>query len=190
MQKGDYLSTILKSNRTVFTSKDISLLWQSQSTSAARVRMSYYIKKGDLYRIRKGLYAKSHNYSRLELATKIFVPAYISFETVLAREGLIFQVYDPIFLASYTTRDITIETQIYSYKKLKNEILTNSQGVDITDEMSIASKERAFLDTLYTYNDYHFDNLRSINWDKVYEILPIYNNQRMATKVNDLYQTK
>ena len=48
----------------------------------------------------------------------------------------------------------------------------------------IASKERAFLDMLYLYKEYHFDNLESINWEKVAEILPIYGgNKRMAAKL-------
>jgi len=165
-------------------------LWQDQGSPASRVRLSYYVKKGDLYKIRKGLYAKDNNYSKLELATRIFTPAYISFETVLAKEGLIFQVYDPIYIASYTTRSILIEGQTYSYKKIKDEILTNSLGVNIENETSIASKERAFLDSLYSNNDYNFDNLRSLNWEKVFEILPIYNNKRMVNMVNNIYKDR
>ena len=184
MQKGDYLTTILKSDKTVFTSKDIAILWQDSGTSATRVRISYYVKKGSLVRLRKGLYAKDKNYNKLELATRIFTPAYVSFETVLAKEGLIFQMYQPIFVASYTTRKIIVDGQEYSFKKIKDTVLSNSLGVENTNEMSVASKERAFLDTLYINNDYYFDNLRSLDWDKVFQILPIYNNQRMFKKVN------
>jgi len=82
MQKGDYLTTILRSTKTVFTSRDIAILWQDPGTSATRVRISYYVKKGALIRLRKGLYVKSENYNKIELATRIFTPAYVSFETV------------------------------------------------------------------------------------------------------------
>ena len=98
MHKGNYLTSILRSNKTVFSSKDIALLWHAPVTSATRVRLYYYVKKGDLYRIRKGLYAKSKDYNRLELATRIYTPSYVSFETVLAREGLVFQYYEKIFV--------------------------------------------------------------------------------------------
>ncbi len=188
MQKGNYLTTILRSNKTVFTSKDIALLWHDPGTSATRVRLNYYVKKGDLYRIRKGLYAKSRKYNKLELATRIFTPSYVSFETVLAKEGLIFQYYDKIFVASYLTREITIDQQIYSYRRIKVVVLTNTVGIEHVSETSIATKERAFLDTLYVNADYQFDNVRSLNWEVVFEILPIYNNQRMAKKVNSLYK--
>ena len=125
----------------------------------------------------------------MELATRIFTPAYVSFETVLAKEGLIFQVHQPIFVASYTTRNIIVDNQEYSFKTMKDGVLTNSLGVENVNETSIASKERALLDTMYVNNNYYFDNLRSLNWDIVFQILPIYNNQRMAQKVNQLHKS-
>jgi predicted transcriptional regulator of viral defense system len=188
IQKGSYLTTLLRSNKTVFTSKDIALLWQDPGSSAARVRINYYVKKGSLYHIRKGLYAKNKDYSKLELATRILTPAYVSFETVLAKEGLIFQMYDPVFIASYTTREISIEGQTYSYKKIKFSVLINPIGIENNNETSIATKERAFLDTLYINNDYHFDNLRSLDWNRVFEILPLYDNKRMTKKVYQLHK--
>lgn len=188
MKKGDYLTTILRSNKTVFSSKDIALLWQDSGTSATRVRISYYVKKGDLYRIRKGLYAKSKKYNKLELATRIFIPSYVSLETILTKAGLIFQYYDHVFVLSYLTREINIDGQSYNFKKVKDTVLTNSSGVEHLNETSLATRERAFLDALYINTDYHFDNLRSLDWDKVFEILPIYSNKRMAKKVNQLFK--
>ena len=188
MQKGNYLAAILRSNKTVISSKDIALLWNEPSTAAARVRLNYYFKHGDLYRIRKGLYAKSRGYNCLELATRIFTPSYVSFETVLAQEGLIFQYYDKIFVATYLTREITVDQQAFSYRKIKTGVLINNLGVENVSETSIATKERGFLDTLYVNADYQFGNIRSLNWERVFEILPVYHNQRMAKKVKALYE--
>jgi len=188
MQKGNYLTTILRSRKTVLSSKDIALLWNEPSTAGTRVRLNYYVKNGDLYRIRKGLYAKSTDYNKLELATRIFTPSYVSFETVLAKEGLVYQYYDKIFVASYLAREITIDQQTYSFRKIKTDVLINSIGVENANETSVATKERAFLDSLYVNVDYHFDNIRSLNWERVFELLPIYNNQRMVKRVNKLYK--
>ena len=187
MTKGNYLTTILRSPKTVFTFKDIVLLWHEASTTAARVRLNYFVKKGELYRIRKGLYAKNEAYNKLELATRILIPSYVSFETVLSKEGLIFQYYEPIFVASYATRKITIGQQVYSFRKIKNEVLINSAGVEHVQETSIATKERAFLDMLYVNGSYHFDNTRPLNWDTVFELLPIYRNQEMVKRVNRIF---
>jgi hypothetical protein len=64
----------------------------------------------------------------------------------------------------------------------------NSEGIEHVNETSIANRERAFLDMIYINANYHFDNIRSINWDMVFEILPIYNNQKMAKNVKTLYK--
>lgn len=187
MHKGDYLTTILRSAKTVFTLKDIALLWQNPDTNAARVRLNYYVRNGDLHRIRRGVYSKGKEYNKLELATRIFTPAYVSFETVLAKEGLIFQYQTQISIASYLTRVIVVEEQTYSYNKIKDEILTNTIGIDLVGETSIATKERALLDTLYINTNYHFDNLRSLDWNKIYSILSIYDNKRMSKIINQLF---
>lgn len=188
MIKGDFLTTILKSDKTVLSLKDISLLWGVSNTAATRVRLNYYVRNNDLYHIKKGFYSKDKKYNKLELATKIFTPSYITFETVLAREGLIFQFQNKITVASYLTREIEIDEYPFSFKKIKNTVLTDSIGVNQIDETSIASKERAFLDTIYNNIEYHFDNLRSIDWDRVYIFLPIYKNKRMVKVVNKMFK--
>src|SRR3990167_8668818 len=119
MKKGEYLSAILRSQQTVLTTKDIMLLWGETSSDAARVRIHYYAKNGNLYRIRRGIYAKDKNYDPLELATKICIPSYVGFETVLGGAGVTFQHYGQIFVASYVTRELTINNQTYSYKRIK-----------------------------------------------------------------------
>jgi predicted transcriptional regulator of viral defense system len=188
MKKGQHLEVILRSSKTVFSYKDVALLWGEPSSQAVRVRLSYYARQGKLYRIRRGLYAKDKNYSKFELATRIFTPSYLSFETVLSKEGMVFQFYSQIFVASYLTREIEVDGQTYSFRRIKDTILTDAVGVEHRDESSIATKERAFLDTLYLNEDYHFDNLGALDWNKVFEMLPIYSNRRMSKKVIKLYE--
>lgn len=187
MRKGNYLTTLLRSPKTVFSYADIAMLWGEAGSEAVRVRLSYYVKNGDLHRIRRGLYAKDKNYDRLELATRIFTPAYVSFETVLSREGVIFQYYTQIFVATYLTRELIIDGQTYSFRKIRNTLLTNSFGVELKKETSLATRERAALDTLYLNTDYLFDNLDGTDWDKMFEILSIYDNKRMQKKVQELF---
>jgi len=188
MKKGDYISTILRSKQTVLSVKDIMLLWGEASSDAARVRINYYAKSGGLYRIRRGFYAKDKNYNKFELAAKIFTPSYVSFETVLGQAGITFQHYNQIFVASYTKREITADGQVYSYKRIKDAILTNPAGVESNDNYSIAIAERAFLDVVYLNKDYHFDNLGPLNWDKVFEILPIYGGNKRMEKMVKKYR--
>jgi hypothetical protein len=187
MEKADILS-ILKSNNTVFSFKEILLASGESNPALLRRRIYSYIKNGQLYGIRRGLYAKDKNYNKFELATKIFIPAYVSFETVLAEAGVTFQHYSQIFIASYQTKEIDCDGQIFSFKKLKTNILNNNSGIENKGFYSIASKERAFLDIVYLNKDYHFDNLSPLDWDKVFSILPLYENKRMTKKVNQYYK--
>jgi len=182
MKKSDILS-LFRSGNTVFSFKDISLIWGETKANLVRRRLSYYVKKGELYPVRRGFYAKDKNYNKYELAVKIYTPSYISFETVLAKAGVIFQFYGQIFIASYLTREIKCDSQVYSFKKIKDSILTNKTGIEVKDNYFVATSERAFLDVVYLNKEYYFDNLDNINWKKVYEILPIYNNNRMEKKI-------
>jgi predicted transcriptional regulator of viral defense system len=188
MNKGNYLKILLRSAKTVFSFKDIAMLWGDSGTNAARVRLNYYIRNGELYRIRRGLYAKDKNYDKWELASRIFTPSYISFETVLAKAGITFQYYNRIFLASYLTRELDCDGQIYQFRKIRGVVLTDPSGVDNSGERSVATPERAFLDVLYLNKDYHFDNLSPLDWERVFDLLPMYDNKRMARKVDFLHK--
>ena len=89
--KKDYLMDLMRSKSTIFTTKDVSLLWQESDVNFVRKKLYRYVKAGKLYSVRKGVYAKYKNYEKYELATKIFTPAYVSFETVLTHAGIVFQ---------------------------------------------------------------------------------------------------
>ena len=188
------LHLILRSEKTVFSFKELVLLSGNTNFKNLNAQIRYYIKKGELYHVRRGLYAKDKNYDRFEVATKILRPAYISFETVLAQAGIIFQYYSQIFVASYRTESILCDGQTYTFRRIKSPILTNSTGITIKDTYSISSPERAFLDVAYLHKDYHFDNLSPLNWDKVYDILPIYGGnkrmEQMVARQHSLYKSE
>ncbi len=186
--KGEYLDVLLRSPQTIFSIKDVALLWSENQEYTIRTRLNKYTKAGKLVRVRRGIYAKDDNYNRFELATRIYTPAYISFETVLIRAGINFQYYGNIFVASYVTREINVDGQNISFVRMKDYVLANTAGIEHAGDYSIATKERAFLDRIYISKDYHFDNLRSMNWDKVFEILPIYHSKRMDKKVKEYFE--
>lgn len=186
--KGEYLEVLLRSPKTVFSTKDVALLWKEAREQKVPLRLNKYVKSGKLIRLRRGFYAKDENYNRLELATRIYTPAYISFETVLTRSGINFQKYDSVFVASYVTREINIRGQKIFFIRLKDYVLSDITGLENESGFSIASKERAFLDRVYVSKDYYFDNLDVLDWDKVFKVLPIYNNKKMEKKVYKYFE--
>lgn len=188
MVKG-FLKELLRKDQTVYSFRELTLLWPEAKSSTIKSRINYYVKKGELYHIRRGLYAKDKNYDRFEFATKLYIPAYISFESVLVRAGIVFQHYNQIFVATYQSKNLVCDGQEFVFKKIKSIILIDAVGVDIKENYSIASPERALLDTLYINKYYYFDNLGPINWDRVFEILPIYKNKRMTKEVYRIYES-
>lgn len=186
--KGHYVDMLLRSTKTVFTNKDVALMWGVAADNAIRVRLNSYVRSGKLIRVHRGIYAKDKNYNRFELATRIYTPSYISFETVLTRNGINFQYYGNIFVATYVTREIEADGQKISFVRIKDYVLSNTTGIEHVENVAIATKERAFLDRIYVSKDYHFDNLATLDWGKVFEILPIYHNQRMEKKVKTYFE--
>jgi len=187
--KGQYLETLLRSPKTIFSTKDVILLWGGQAEAAVRVRLNYYARTGKLIRVRRGFYAKDKNYNRFELATRIYTPSYISFETVLTREGINFQYYGNIFVASYVNREITVEEQKITFVRMKDYVLSDTVGIEHKEGYAIATKERAFLDRIYVSKDYHFDNLNNLDWDKIFKILPVYHNKRLDKKIKEYFES-
>ena len=66
--KGAYLETILRSPKTIFSIKDVALMWGDDNESI--IRLNKYQKAGKLIRVRRGFYAKENKYNRFELVTR------------------------------------------------------------------------------------------------------------------------
>lgn len=187
--KGAYLETLLRSNKTIFSIQDVALMWGEENERTISIRLNKYVKAGKLIRVRRGLYVKDQNYDRFELATRVYTPSYISFETVLTREGVNFQYYGNVFAASYINREINVSEQKITFVRMKDYVLSNTTGIENKGNYSVATRERAFLDRVYVSKDYHFDNLANLNWDKVFEYLPIYHNKRLDKKIKEYFKS-
>lgn len=183
----DFILEIYKKPQTIFTLKEISLLFPQLPYKNLKSKLSYFVSVGKLRRLRRGIYARE-NFNILELANKIYTPSYISLETILEQEGIIFQKYQTIFVASYLSRRIKVGSQEIFYRKIKDKILLNNLGIEEKNFCFIASKERAFLDAIFLYKDYHFDNLRPLDWEKIKEIEKIYSSKVLVKRVNQYYR--
>jgi hypothetical protein len=188
MKKDFYIYEIFRAKNTVFTPTELALLWREKNKKNLYERLRYYKETEKLLQIKKGFYAKDKDYERFEFGTKHYKPSYISLNTVLQMEGIIFQYYETIYLSSYLSREITVDEQNYNYKKISNEILLNPKGLIEKEFYYIASKERAFLDAVYLYKDYYFDNLNPLNWEFCFELLEIYSNKQMKKRVEKYYR--
>lgn len=183
------IAKLYQSSKTILTNKDLALIWEETNQNNLKAKIAYYVKQGALIRLTRGVFAKDKNYNPKELATSIYTPSYISFETVLREAGIIFQHYDTIFVAGPWPKTVTIDKTTITFRKLKDSVLFSASGVENKDNYSIASPERAFLDTIYLSPEYYFDNLRSINWEKCFDLVKIYDNQQLIKRLKQ-YQKK
>lgn len=179
--KSSSLVQLFRTKHTVFTTREVALIWGIDA-SRVRARLNYYVRNGKLYSPRRGFYALDKNYSACEFATKLFTPSYISLETVLRKEGVIFQYDSAVSVVSYLTREIACDGKKYRFKRVKPEVLLESNGIIQEETYAIATKERAFLDSLYLYGDIYFDNLNGIDWAKCAEMVPLYRNKAFARR--------
>ena len=182
------IKKLILSGKKVFSSQEIALYSEESDRSKLNKRIGYYLKSGELFSIRRGIYSLTKNYDHLEVANRIFTPSYISLQTVLLQEGTIFQHYKQIFLISYLNREIFIDEKTIVFKKIKNSVLLNPEGIIQNNNYNIASLERAFLDTVYLYPGYYFDNLRKLDWDICFELVDIYSNKAMLKRLDKYYK--
>lgn len=182
-QKRGFLESLYLASQSVFSSKEVAILTKETDPSALKSKLSYYVRNNKLIRIRRGFYAKKRDYNKKELATRLYTPSYVSFETVLAREGVVFQHYNSFFCASYLSREVKVENTNIRYRKIKDKVLLNKKGIIDKGTYFEASKERAFLDMIYLYPEYYFDNLRSIDWKKCEELVLIYKKKSLITSL-------
>ena len=182
----DLIYSLYNDSRTVFRLKDVAMLTGETSFSSLSMRLNYYVRTDRLQNPRKGIYCKQ-NYNLQELACRIFTPAYISLEYVLQQAGVIFQYDSRLTAVSYLNREIEIDNKIFSFRKIKNELLVSLQGIEQQgDRLTIATPERAFLDMLYLNGNMYFDNLNPLKIELIEQILPIYNSQILTKRVQKI----
>jgi hypothetical protein len=179
------IAKLYQSSKTILTTKDLALIWQETRQKNLKAKIAYYVKKGTLISLTRGVFAKNKKYNLKELATSIYTPSYISFETVLREEGIIFQHFDAVFAAGPWPIVKKIGGHTIIFRKLKDSVLFNPNGVTNKNNYSIATTERAFLDMIYLFPKYYFDNLSPLNWDKCFDLVKIYNNQQLAKRLTN-----
>jgi hypothetical protein len=178
--------TVYNDVRTVFRLKDIALLCGETDFASLNSKLNYHVRTGKLGNPRKGVYCK-RAYNPEELACCLFTPVYISLEYVLQKAGVVFQYDSRITAVSYLSRNVEIEDQQFSFRKMKNELLVSTQGIVFHNNISIASPERALLDMLYLNGDMYFDNISGLDREKADKLLPLYRSEIMIKRAAKLF---
>ncbi|KKP67898.1 MAG: hypothetical protein UR68_C0020G0008 [Candidatus Roizmanbacteria bacterium GW2011_GWA2_35_19] len=167
------IDTLLKLKEKLFHTNDLSLLWGITNKNTLYTTIKRYVQKGILIPIHKGFYSTIplDQLNPFKLAVGyLHQYAYVSCETVLIREGIIFQKENYLTLISGISKKFMISNHSYLVRQLSNNYLYHDREVDKVDTVMTASIERAVADLLYFNPNYYFDNKKKIDWKKVKEI--------------------
>jgi len=171
------LEKIIKTWKTVFTVKDLKKILDTDNEGSIRNYLSRAWKKETLKSIYGWIWIFK-KFDNFEFASKLKDKSYISLETALQKYWIIFQDYSHT-VTSVSNNSIwkQVWETYFEYKKIKDDILYNPLWIINKWNYMIASKERALCDIIYLKSGFTFDNLKSIDIEKLEEISQIYNKR-------------
>ena len=124
----------------------------------------------------------------LAIGQKLAPESYVSLFTALYIHGINYQLPDQIDYISTVTKIYNINQKIYSFRRIKPDILCNLLGIEQKAGYMLASPERAICDTIYLYPQSSFDYLGHINKDRLYDIAKDYASKSLLKKIEKLCQ--
>lgn len=173
MNNSERLKLLIDYDKTVFRPVDLRIIWQENELNA-KIYASRMVKKKLIIKLSKGYYALNENYNIYELANAIVSPSYVSFDSALFFHNVNFQLKTDIGSAATLNYEKKIGKYVYQYCSMKEELFYNLEGIIIRDNVSIASAERALLDSLYFGFLPNVDNEDKLNKDYLRKLSRFY----------------
>lgn len=186
MNNFSLLELLAKSDKSIFTTADLAVIWSITNRRRLLELIKYYLRTRRLTPISKGVYAYGSSYTNLDICQKLSPLSYISLYTSCQIHGLTFQHYTTTFAMALRSKKYSLSQGDFEYHRLKASVFYNQTGLIQTDHYVIASPERTVVDCLYTYPSFSFDNLRSINPESLLNIANLYHNNSLLRRINQL----
>jgi predicted transcriptional regulator of viral defense system len=141
------LKTLKTLNKPFYTIADLEKI-TGLGRNSLYVALKRWVDGGVLERVSQGVYIPmGENFPVEKIAAQLYLPNYLSFESALARHGILNMI--PYTLTFATTR----KTKKYRLRKHGVEFRKISPGLffgyEMKDGIHIAVPEKAFLDQIY-----------------------------------------
>lgn len=184
-------SILLKDQNGILTTSDLWLIISPSSSVDFYRQLKKLEKEKLIYKVCRGFYV-AKEFSKGHLIMAIKPEAYLSLEFALAYYNLIGTYTEnkirPIL--PQVNRNIKSNMITIDYKKIKEELIF---GYEVIDGIRIATKEKAFLDTLYYYQKgvkFYFDiysdiHIEELDKDLILKYLKKYKNPKFVKFVQD-----
>ncbi len=178
MKSFDLLKEIKKIDRDFFTTADLEKI-TGFKRNYLYLQLSRWVKSGVLERISGGVYIVSGTNIEIEkVASFLYPPNYLSFESALASYGILNLVpYTLTFATTRRTKTYKIEVREVLFRQIKERLFF---GYEEKSGIYIATPEKAFLDQLYmekkglaTIPMKEID-LKKLSKNKIKKLLPLF----------------
>ena len=141
------LQKIMKLRKEYFNVPDLEKIFR-QKRATLYVTLNRGVKEGWLRRLKTGIYQLSSASANMEkIANQIYYPSYLSFESALAKYGVLSQIpYTLTFATCQRTKNMTVRGSAVVFRQLKKELFF---GYKLSGGLYTAQVEKALLDELY-----------------------------------------
>ncbi len=146
--KGLALLKILRDlNKSFYTIADLEKITQL-SRNSLYVALKRWVESGVLERVAQGIYVPLGGDVALEnVAAQLYIPNYLSFESALAKHGILNLIpYTITFATKRKTRKFTLRKQGVEFRQIAPQLFF---GYEMRNGINIAIPEKAFLDEVY-----------------------------------------
>ena len=164
--------------KSYFTVADLEKVFDLERRSLY-VTLNRWVEEDLLKRLRRGIYVVSGSEGKIErIANQLYFPSYISFESALAKFGIMDQIpYTLTFATPKKSKKIILGGKEIQYRQMKKELFF---GYKTEGKILIAEPEKAFLDQVYLYSlgktslNIKEWNLSNLNKKKILNFLKPY----------------
>jgi predicted transcriptional regulator of viral defense system len=185
------LTKLLQSGLKVFTLDDMGVIWGQRDRAATRQSARDYASRGELIRIKQGVYALPHEgIDKFSIANKLLVPSYVTGLSILVDAGLSYQYSERVFCVALYNKTYKVQGRSYVYSQVKAPVLFNTVGLVNESGRCRASVERTITDLLYlNKGSYPFERIDKVDWELLENCALIYDRPFVVNAVNALRDT-
>ena len=143
----ELLKVLQKINKPFYTIADLEKIAGLQRNSLY-VALKRWAAGGIIERVAQGIYLPMGSVISIEtLAAQLYIPNYLSFESVLAGHGILNLIpYTITFATPRKTKKYLLRNQEVEFRQIARDLFF---GFEMKSGIHIASPEKAFLDEVY-----------------------------------------
>ena len=185
------LKTLKTLNKPFYTIADLEKI-TGLGRDSLYVTLKRWVDGGVMERVSQGIYIPmGENLPAEKIAAQLYLPNYLSFESVLSRHGILNMIpYTLTFATTRKTKKFTLRRQGVDFRQISSDLFF---GFEMKDGIHIAVPEKAFLDQIYfvcrgkASLDWDEMNLKNLSAKLVYRLsdrFPEYVQRRVEAIVN------